>query len=1079
MAEVADIWKHLLASPSPKAKSGNSLLAEKIKLLNSLPLGIITGKIYAKLTREELERCLAPARDKLSASMYIRLLRFLVRNLEYGRKIYSWDLSLPALPIGLLREPARFTPLKFKELNNLRRLEAIFLRSLSSGQIFTSKHRLGQMLFSAILYGGLLDRQWLEPWLASLSNRVRVNGNAFWFEMQRFWQYQRESQAGCGGTKKRSAEKPIVMTRRWFADPMTKCLVIRWKSVASAGEELSVELPNAYDLVKDFLLHAGATREDIPETAGKLVKMAEIRLGLTVSPFLASYAVGSVKAVSLAPEVWARLCSGKLVGRKSDLHDTEKDAVTISGIRSTNVNNVPVPLYKQEFVLQVIKSVFSVKAGEKLDNAYLLWYLPRVEYDACEEKCHFIDLLLKWLYHLLAQKSRYKPSTIRRYLGSIANILLVVFENENPMEFEAGDFIERYDRAIELVKRDKEKSYARQTIGRFHEFMVRNLGVPRIYQGFFSGRSGPPETTVDANLLSQVEFDRLKAALGWADKARPRIATAALLAAILGFRCGLRRNEVLYIRTRDIQWGSKPELVLRVTSKRSLKTPSSTRRVPLFVLLQPDELDELKIWLIQYADLGPELFQKSLVFSQKKDPSQVLPDSLVFNPIREALVMVTGDSTLRFHHLRHSFVTWLLIRLTGSGNGLRAASPFLNHPEFEGGRVSELRSALLANENMGRKGAYAVAQLCGHADIETTFTSYVHLCDWLLGWELSRPEALPRLPVEVMIGATGLSRATVYRATKSNTNKSDVVDWDWDKLISKTVDSRYRDPYLDQIGDYCESLVSYHEKQVVAGDPLWKTVQKALYLIQVRGKSVQQAGESLGVDVAQIDKWLTRVAQITSIRHNILKKSDKTKICIVGKFRHVTNRIRPPATRLPKRKRIEGKELWKLSRNRTRTHFFPRNPVEKGDQALAEMILNNFENLKGFQQNEVMVMVDYFLETFSIHKGMIAFSESRHASEFIAMLELLGIPKTSIQLVDMSGAYNALATVNQRLEWEKTLKMNGCSWAFSDRGYGGKKNRKPNVIGIRVLSQVNDGMVSEGSYGFRYAMYILAIGYWS
>lgn len=225
-----------------------------------------------------------------------------------------------------------------------------------------------------------------------------------------------------------------------------------------------------------------------------------------------------------------------------------------------------------------------------------------------------------------------------------------------------------------------------------------------------------------------------------------------------------------------------------------------------------------------------------------------------------------------------------------------------------------------------------------------------------------------------------------------------------------------------QAGDYCEKLVSFHEKQVAAGDPLWKIVQKDLNLIQVRGKSVQQAGESLCVDVAQIDKWLTRVAQVTSICHNILKKSDKTKTCIVGKFRHVTNRNRPPATRLPKRKRIEGKELWKLSRNRTRTHIFPRNPVEKGEQALAETILNNFENLKAFQQNEVMVMVDYL----------------------------------SIQLVDLSGAYNAVATVNQRLEWEKILKMNGCSWAFSDRGYGGKKNRKPNAIGIRVLSQVND-----------------------
>ena len=84
----------------------------------------------------------------------------------------------------------------------------------------------------------------------------------------------------------------------------------------------------------------------------------------------------------------------------------------------------------------------------------------------------------------------------------------------------------------------------------------------------------------DANLISQMEFDRLKDALGWGDSNLSRTATAAILVAILGFRCGLRRNEVYKIRVRDIQGRNKPELLLRATARRSLKSASATRRLP-------------------------------------------------------------------------------------------------------------------------------------------------------------------------------------------------------------------------------------------------------------------------------------------------------------------------------------------------------------------------------------------------------------------------------------------------------------------------------------------------------------------
>jgi hypothetical protein len=88
---------------------------------------------------------------------------------------------------------------------------------------------------------------------------------------------------------------------------------------------------------------------------------------------------------------------------------------------------------------------------------------------------------------------------------------------------------------------------------------------------------------------------------------------------------------------------------------------------------------------------------------------------------------------------------------------------------------------------------------------------------------------------------------------------------------------------------------------------------------------------------------------------------------------------------------------------------------------------------------------------------------------------LIGIQKSSLQLVEMSGAVKGKVAGNRRLAWETSMGLKGCKWVFSNRGYGAKRTR--GVIGLRVLSPVAETMIKEGSYGFRYAMYILAIGY--
>ena len=200
-----------------------------------------------------------------------------------------------------------------------------------------------------------------------------------------------------------------------------------------------------------------------------------------------------------------------------------------------------------------------------------------------------------------------------------------------------------------------------------------------------------------------------------------------------------------------------PELLVRAHAARSLKTEGSTRRVPMHILAPDDELHFVMSWVTSLEHLGHD----ALLFCRDGLlPRELIPESLLLRPIREALNLVTGDRRLRFQHFRHSFATWFLIRLTGNPRGLRSLAPFLDHREFSDERVAKLRNALLGNEALGRKGAYMVAALCGHVDLDTTFTSYIHLCDLLLGNELSDSNAFPTINAETVMGFLDLTQAT-------------------------------------------------------------------------------------------------------------------------------------------------------------------------------------------------------------------------------------------------------------------------------------------------------------------------------
>ncbi|MGC8703781.1 MAG: tyrosine-type recombinase/integrase, partial [Thiomonas sp.] len=260
------------------------------------------------------------------------------------------------------------------------------------------------------------------------------------------------------------------------------------------------------------------------------------------------------------------------------------------------------------------------------------------------------------------------------------------------------------------------------------------------------------QTVVDAQLLSEREFREVLQELQ--RQGAPR---ASMVAAILGYRCGLRRTEIRGLRWIDVQWQPQPLLFVRSHAGRALKRDSGRRVLSLSAFCSKDELDRIR----QERDATQKLIDAGeanrdtvLLLPDPDEPELPLAEGAVFDPITEAMQAVCGDPSLRFHHLRHSAANHLLLQLMG--DQVEGAARLLDAD----GAISEQsiaarRRALVGIGDAQRPLLWAVAAFMGHATPETTLGSYVHLLDALLG--LSVRQASPQPSAEVLgwlVGAT-------------------------------------------------------------------------------------------------------------------------------------------------------------------------------------------------------------------------------------------------------------------------------------------------------------------------------------
>ncbi len=201
---------------------------------------------------------------------------------------------------------------------------------------------------------------------------------------------------------------------------------------------------------------------------------------------------------------------------------------------------------------------------------------------------------------------------------------------------------------------------------------------------------------------------------------------------ILAYRTGMRINEILGLRVRDIEglsclsvwvqpYGSKKKGNLH-----QLKTDSAERKIPVYCLLKTDEYQLFHKHVVEQRLLNQE---NVYLFSNWNEKSK-LNKHTVTTPFRMIMNELFKTHDYSFHSFRHTAANHLSVVLN-----CNYAPLVKNLTDYTEEEYQSIRAEFLRNIH-GQNHWFMIAHLLGHIDPTETFKSYIHLSYLIAGHKI-------------------------------------------------------------------------------------------------------------------------------------------------------------------------------------------------------------------------------------------------------------------------------------------------------------------------------------------------------
>lgn len=1002
-------------------------------------------EITKELTAEVLARFRPPSQG-------VKVLGLLTRLIDYGNAHGIVSLCPPPIAIVTRRQPSPFAAERWPKIGLATQLRSLLADALSRSPpksdvpATQARIELGRVFLSAIVYGGLLASATVEALVEALSRPeppLRVVGQRVFVELSIRHKKQQDAEF-----------------RRWYPDPLTTCLLMRLApdvlDTAHGGEPLSAQRIPRFVMrcIAAFLRHAHAEHVT-PKSLAELFDAVRLDLESRIPIYLVHYASRSIVSHSLKPTAFRRIHgiaadpepSPDRVGQGAD---EGKETLGPAGQDLQTDMDDPGDVEPRWLVSlrEVLKGDDRREIIARLER---LIGAPAPGFQRGEVGEVFAAFALSLFSRTGANKVKLAVATARAMVLAVA-VRVGCLLGTSIDGFGSEEWSGVYEEALGDAESPGVRRKLARSLREFQGFLERERGAePLIGREVFA--IGDGLVPVDANVITEQEFIEIRerlaqSAIGGlpgipAGDDGERLATIAWLILTLSFRCGLRRMEVLKLELDDLLLGDAAELLVRPTAARRLKTKSSMRRLPLHVLLEEDELDRLETWHRRRRAEEEKTPYSRFLFAIPKRNFVHVPQDGLFESLHRVMRAVTGDPTIRFHHLRHAFASRLYLMLSASALrcGERIGKAL---PGFERALAAAdvLRERLLGHAGVTRRDLWAICSLLGHSSPAVSLEHYIHHLDLVLAEALNREGIAPEK--RAVIQAAGAGKSQAYQHLKSK-SLDEWVAWLTGKrfpacrLVARPSQGREgkATPLRQEMdADAPESLLR-----------IWRL----LFVASTSQRSIEDIAERHGIDIDRLRGYLNSALTLMRLK------------------------LSANGTRLRHRRM-----LWVPDKRRPQEKIplaCPVKPHEKRDRVVVERLAKAFRTAyrKSEENRKLLKETVYRFATESHPEfGGLIFREPvqpRAALDFLRCLELLGCKRDEIEFVsfDVTTPRSARAAA-----WRRALRLHSSIRFRKTAPLNGRKDWACPWLGIQPVFPDECGRL-QGSAGFRFVMVMAAI----
>lgn len=708
----------------------------------------LEGDKNLTITQPQANEIITEIASRFSGSPRRHAHNFFIKGLEQGKQLHGWQVELPQQIIQLFTQPPAFGEREFQFEKTAGQLRAQFLNRWAQPSS-PVKVLPGDIIFSSILFSGILDPEAVLGFIKCCVKRLRYHNGIVWVD----WEpdADRDEADAVGSEPDTSRWERVVL------DPVTAGLLIRWRLENDECTSLLEETTflNAFRALESAfpLKHQGIT------SIKQFIACARGYWAYESPAAVYYLARRRLRAARLSEKSFYRLITGKREPLGAYVFDSEPQRLTASPAKIPNPAHTGMAVEELAEIRKIIRAI-PHKQNARNSNKFIARQLASFSVALPQHSLSWH--IQQWSIWILQKTPRkegaLRSTTLREYLSAISPSLAAHLRGRLLLEVrdEWPTFIEYLLENAEVARHKK----MIPALASFCTYLHKEHAFPmpdlkRTYA----------ERSVNAVLLTEDEFQLVLPSL--------RPGSMEQVALVLGYRLGLRIGEAAGLEMREILQHANPTLYIFANEHRLLKSLSSRRVLQMGDLCLPSELAlldrYLKKRLIEIAiSAGDPLHAPLFPGLNSNTP---IDHSALQRPIHEAIWKVTGSRNISFHGLRHSLVNCAVIATLEELYGCRR-SILDSKSNTQSSTKIDYTLATTNDTRPIRPRLWGVAKQLGHLSPETTLGSYFHLPEWAI---FLRADSLCKdLPHAVLAGIAGVTE-NYYNVSRSRNPSVDCM----------------------------------------------------------------------------------------------------------------------------------------------------------------------------------------------------------------------------------------------------------------------------------------------------------------